>query len=117
MAVMKVPKSKKKFITIMRVMTVCIIVWLLVWIAATVLYASVIPAIAGAITSCLFAIILAEFYYSGVQFVCPDCNIGFVPKRADLMKNVHVKRGRKFTCPSCGKEVVAIESFRGDIDD
>lgn len=82
MAVMKVPKSKKKFNTIMRVMTVCIIVWLLAWIVATILYASVIPAIAGAITSCLFAIILAEFYYSGVQFVCPDCNIGFVPQES-----------------------------------
>lgn len=114
---MKVPKSRKKFVTIMMVMAACIILWEIAWIVASVLYASVIPAIAGTITAMLFAIILAEFYYSGAQFVCPECNVGFVPKRADFMKSIHVKRGRKFTCPSCGKEVVAIESFRGDVED
>jgi len=114
---MKVPKSRKKFVTIMMVMAVCIALWLIAWIVASVLYASVVPALAGIVTSILFAVILAEFYYSGAEFVCPECNVGFVPKRSDFMKSIHVKRGRKFTCPTCGKEVVAIESFRGDMDD
>ena len=114
---MKVPKSRKKFVTIMMVMAACIGIWVIAWIVASVLYASVIPAIAGVVTGILFAIILAEFYYSGAEFVCPECNVGFVPKRSDFMKSIHVKRGRKFTCPTCGKEVVAIESFRGDMDD
>ena len=114
---MKVPKSRKKFVTIMTVMAVCIVLWLIAWIVASVLYSSIVPGIAGIITSILFAGILAEYYYSGAQFVCPECNVGFVPKRSELMKSVQVKRGRKFTCPSCGKEVVAIESFRGDVED
>ena len=114
---MKVPKSRKKFVQIMMTMAACIVIWVIAWIVASVLYASVIPAIAGVVTGILFAVILAEFYYSGAEFVCPECNVGFVPKRSDFMKSIHVKRGRKFTCPTCGKEVVAIESFRGDVDD
>lgn len=114
---MKVPKTRKKFVTVMMCMAAFIIFWEIAWIVASVLYASVIPAIAGTITAILFAIVLAEFYYSGSEYVCPDCNIGFVPKRSDFMKSIHVKRGRKFSCPSCGKEVIAIESFRGDEED
>ena len=114
---MKVPKSRKIFVTIMMVMAGCIILWEILWIVCSVLYGSFIPALAGTVTAILFAVILAEYYYSGAQFVCPECNCGFVPPRADFMKSIHVKRGRKFTCPTCGKEVVAIESFRGDVEE
>ena len=100
---MKVPKSRKKFVTIMMCMAAAIVI-------------SFIPALAGTVTAILFAVILAEFYYSGARFVCPECNCGFVPPRADFMKSIHVKRGRKFTCPTCGKEVVAIESFKWDVE-
>ncbi len=113
---MKVPKSRKKFVTIMMCMAVAIVIWEILWIVCSVLYGSFIPALAGTVTAILFAVILAEFYYSGARFVCPECNCGFVPPRADFMKSIHVKRGRKFTCPTCGKEVVAIESFKWDVE-
>lgn len=108
---MRIPHSRKSYIFLMMFQALMIVVIEIASIVISWNYWSIVPFVCGIVCCLGLAFVLAQYYYTGAIFKCPECEKIFKPKRKDFMKNVNVKHGRMFNCPSCMKKVKCKEGF------
>lgn len=108
---MKVPRNHKRYILLMMLQALLIVVIEILAIYIAWIYSNWIFFICGIVVCLLLALLLAKYYYSGAFFKCSICETTFKPSQKEFMKNVNIKRGRVFTCPTCAKKVKCKEGF------
>ena len=108
---MKIPHNHKRYITLMMLQVLLIVSVEILSIVMAWNHKDPIVFIGGLLICLALAVVLSKYYYVGAFFKCSVCETTFKPSQVDFMKNINVKRGRKFTCPNCAKKVKCKEGF------
>lgn len=55
---------------------------------------------------------LTRYYYSQVQYICPNCGAKFIPSLARFIFSPHTPKFRKLKCPNCHHKSYCLEIAR-----
>ncbi|WP_251575714.1 MerR family transcriptional regulator [Limosilactobacillus agrestimuris] len=55
---------------------------------------------------------LTKYYYSQVQYICPNCGTKFIPSLARFTFSPHTPKFRKLECPNCHHKSYCLEIAR-----
>ncbi|MBP3409475.1 MAG: MerR family transcriptional regulator [Clostridia bacterium] len=71
------------------------------------------PFILGLIIEIIGGVWLSRYYFSHVDYICPECHEIFHPKFKELFWANHTPTTRKLTCPKCGRKGFCVETYGG----
>ena len=58
------------------------------------------------------AAFLVEYWYKRTEYICPECNTRYQPKKIEALLGNHTPKMRKLTCPSCKRKIWSLEVYR-----
>ena len=64
-----------------------------------------------AVTAVAWGIWVAIYYFTHVQYICPECHEIFRPDFKEAFWAYHTPKMRRLTCPKCGKKSLCIEVY------
>lgn len=68
------------------------------------------PYVLGLIPIIGLGIWISHYYFSNVNYICPECHTVFKPKFREAFWASHTPRTRKLTCPHCAKKSYCVET-------
>jgi len=59
-----------------------------------------------------YSILILNYYYSNIEYICPNCNSIFQPTKKEVFFARHTTNTRKLTCTSCGHHGFCVETYK-----
>ena len=69
------------------------------------------PFVLGLIIEIIGGVWISRYYFSHVDYICPECHEIFHPKFKELFWANHTPNTRKLTCPKCGRKGFCVETY------
>ena len=63
-----------------------------------------------------WGIAVSVYYFSHIDFICPECHEEFRPKPRESFFAYHTPKMRRLTCPHCGRKGLCVEIYADKTD-
>lgn len=60
--------------------------------------------------------LLVNYWYKQIEYICPECQTRFQPRKMEAVFGNHTPKMRKLTCPYCKRKIWCLEVHREEVD-